>query len=221
MLIAFEGIDGSGKTIQSLALKKRIEDQGLASSLFSFPAYETPVGQLIFNHLHDKNQAFALDPQIVSILYATNRMEMRSKILDALKRNQIVICNRYTYSNVAFQGAKVDLENQPEFISWIEELEFKTFQLPRPDLVVLLLLPPSRAARLIAAKKDQTKQGPDQYERNREFLQKVYDIYQRICNSRDSWIPIQCDSGKEILSKEKITNLVSDAVIPFIEKKGL
>lgn len=218
MLIALEGIDGSGKTVQSLALKTRLEERGLTCSLFSFPAYEKEAGQLIFDHLHDKNQAFAWNPRVVSILYATNRMELRSKIVNALAENHIVICNRYTYSNVAFQGAKVNQNERVEFIKWIEELEFNIFQLPRPDIVIFLKLAPSQTIQFIAAKKDKTEQGADEYERNREFLQQVYEIYLNISESRDNWIPIQCSSGSEIFTKEKVAAQIAEKMLPFLKQ---
>ncbi|MFQ5981452.1 MAG: dTMP kinase [Candidatus Heimdallarchaeota archaeon] len=218
MLITFEGIDGSGKTVQSFALKRRLEENGVNCSLFSFPAYETYMGQLIYKHLHDENQAFVLDPQVVSILYAANRMELRPKILQALEDGDIVICNRYTYSNIAFQGAKVPAARRSKLISWIEELEFNVFQLPRPDIVLLLLLPPLKAAEFIAAKKDKTKQGADQYERNQEFLQDVYTLYQQLADSRDNWIAVRCFSDEESLSKNKVAELVAEAVVPIIKK---
>lgn len=220
MLITFEGIDGSGKTVQSLALKKRLEEHGVNCSLFSFPAYETYMGQLIYKHLHDENQAFVLDPQVISILYAANRMELRPKIRQALEDEDVVICNRYTYSNIAFQGAKVSSNRQIQLISWIEELEFETFQLPRPDLVVLLLLPPPKAADFIAAKKGKTEQGADQYERNREFLQEVYTLYQQIAESRDNWITVRCFSEEEgSFSKNQVAELVAEAVIPIVKRQ--
>ncbi|MHA2497395.1 MAG: dTMP kinase [Candidatus Hodarchaeales archaeon] len=217
MLIAFEGIDGSGKTVQSLALKTKLEERGLSCSLFSFPAYEMEVGQLIFDHLHDKNQAFAWNPRVISILYATNRMELRSKIVNALAENQIVICNRYTHSNVAFQGAKVNRQDQVEFIQWIEKLEFEIFELPRPDIVIFLNLAPSQTVQFIAAKKDKTEQGADQYERNHEFLERVYETYLGISKSRDNWIPIECSSGAEIFSKETVASQIAEKIFPHLK----
>ncbi len=219
MLIVFEGIDGSGKTVQSNALKSYLEDKyGLKCGLFSFPAYETKVGQLIFNHLHDR-QAFSLDPRIVSILYATNRMEFRSEIIRALEINDIVICNRYSYSNAAFQGAKVTLEKRSSFLEWIEDLEFKIFQLPRPDFTILLLLSPLKTPQLIAAKKDQTNEGPDEYELNREFTEQVYSVYKELGKTKDNWIPVKCYSDVEIFSREKVTELVIDALLPKIDQR--
>ena len=219
MLIAFEGIDGSGKTVQSFALKSELESRGLDCSVFSFPVYETRVGQLIFQHLYDQKYAFTLDPYIVSLLYATNRMELRPGILQALQSGQIVICNRYTYSNVAFQGAKIDLQNRSALIGWIEDLEFGIFKLPRPDIVVFLDLSPSKTVHFIKSKKEKTIQGPDQYEQNREFLQSVYNIYQELQNSHDNWISIKCFSSAQVLSKERVSELVNETIIPIIERK--
>lgn len=217
MLIAFEGIDGSGKTVQSLALKAALEERGLTCSLFSFPAYEMEVGQLIFDHLHDKNQAFAWNPRAVAVLYATNRMELRSKIAKALADNHIVICNRYTHSNVAFQGAKVNQKEQVDFIKWIEKLEFEIFQLPRPDIVIFLKLAPSQTVQFIAAKKEKTEQGADQYERNQAFLERVYETYLSLSKSRDNWISIECSSGTEVFSKEAIASQIAEKILPHLK----
>ena len=143
MLIAIEGIDGSGKGTQSRLLVDHLATQGLSVALLSFPRYtETMFGRAVGQFLNGRFGALDdVSPWLVSLLYAGDRFESRDILLQALDTHNVVILDRYVASNIAHQGAKVATNERDEIIQWIEEVEFRVFGLPRADANVLLDLP--------------------------------------------------------------------------------
>ena len=134
LLIAIEGIDGSGKGTQASRLVERLDTDGISCSLLSFPRYsETLFGESIGKFLNgDFGPLEAVAPQLAATLYAGDRFESRGMLLEALATQQVVVCDRYVPSNLAHQGSRVEDERQSELIEWIETIEYDVFQLPRP-----------------------------------------------------------------------------------------
>src|SRR5512134_3716993 len=98
-LIAFEGLDQSGKQTQAEALRDYVVSDGRACELLSFPDYETPVGQEIFRALHGERD---YKPDVMQLLYVTNRYEKRGQIERWLAAGTVVLCDRYLASSVAY-----------------------------------------------------------------------------------------------------------------------
>ena len=121
MLIAIEGIDGSGKGTQTRLLEKRLANEGWGVSMFSFPRYnETFFGREVGNYLDGKFGGLeAVDPKFSSLLYALDRYETAPLIEEALARGNIVICDRYVGSNIAHQCARVPKNKVTEMATWI------------------------------------------------------------------------------------------------------
>jgi dTMP kinase len=100
LLIVFEGIDGSGKTTQARWLAEHLESLGISTWLTREPS-DGPIGQKI--------RSMTTRPNIVEeiLLFTEDRRDhVRRVILPALARGQTVICDRYVYSSVAYQGAR-------------------------------------------------------------------------------------------------------------------
>ena len=131
LLIAIEGIDGSGKGTQASRLVERLDTDGISCSLLSFPRYsETLFGESIGKFLNgDFGPLEAVAPQLAATLYAGDRFESRGMLLEALATQQVVVCDRYVPSNLAHQGSRVEDERQSELIEWIETIEYDVFQL--------------------------------------------------------------------------------------------
>ena len=133
VLIAFEGIDGAGKTTQAHNLKRYLEQKGRDVVVFKEPTMG-PWGRKIASmgrtgrHLTAKEE---------SRYFLEDRKEdVKKNILPALEQGKIVILDRYYYSNMAYQGAK---GLDPSIIE--KENSFA----PKPDLVVLLNISPTAA----------------------------------------------------------------------------
>src|SRR5689334_20562502 len=101
-LIAFEGLDQSGKQTQAEALRDALAASGRVCDLLSFPDYTTAIGTEIHQALHGEREYPA---DVMQLLYVANRYEIRPRIDCALAEGRVVLCDRYVASTVAYGEA--------------------------------------------------------------------------------------------------------------------
>jgi dTMP kinase len=178
LLIAFEGLDQSGKQTQAEHLRARLAGLGRAVELVSFPTYDTPIGAEIRRAL-DGGRHWGAD--VMQLLYIANRYEAKPRIEDALARGTIVVCDRYVASSVAYG------ESQGLDAAWLHDIQR---HLPQPDLTFLLDIAPEVSAQRKTA-------GRDAYERDLALLARVRDSYLRQARAR-GWLCLDAsrDRGK-------------------------
>ena len=132
MLITFEGAEGGGKTTQITLLAQFLRQQGFSVSTTRQPG-GTDIGQQIRNCLHDvKNSAMTAEAEI--LLYAADRAQHTGQFIrPALANGEIVLCDRYTDSTMAYQGygRGLDLDT----LTWVNTFATGGLQ---PDLTFLL-----------------------------------------------------------------------------------
>ena len=208
LLVAIEGIDGSGKGTQARRLHKRLSEAGVPSQLFSFPRYDqTLFGKAVGDYLNGRfGQLHEISPFLVSLLYAGDRFESRQVLLDAMAASEIVICDRYVPSNVAHQGAKSERSELAELVDWIETIEYNIFQLPRPDAVVLLDLPVDASQELVSRKqaRSYTDKAADLHEKDGAYMQQVRTVYQHLAANEPGWHTIDCWQNGKLRSIDSI-----------------
>ena len=102
LLIAFEGLDQSGKQTQAERLKAAVEARGRQAVLLDFPSYETHIGKEIGAGLHGQRD---YAPDTMQLLYVANRYEKRPHVERLLAEGAVVICDRYLASSVAYGEA--------------------------------------------------------------------------------------------------------------------
>src|SRR5438034_11497607 len=126
LLIAFEGLDQSGKQTQAELLRDRLKEDGHKSRLVSFPDYGTSIGEEIARALQGERD---YGPDVMQLLYVANRYERKDEIVRWLEGGLTLVCDRYLASSIAYGEAQgVD----PVWLSEIQKY------LPPPDLTVLL-----------------------------------------------------------------------------------
>ena len=103
LLVAFEGLDQSGKQTQAEQLRDRLQAQGRTVQLLSFPDYETVIGGEIDRALHGERP---YTPDVMQLLYVANRYEWKQQILDAIAAGTIIVSDRYVASSVAYGEAQ-------------------------------------------------------------------------------------------------------------------
>ena len=160
MLIAFEGLDQSGKQTQAEAVRDDITSRQFPARLMSFPDYDTPIGAELHRALHGERD---YPPDVMQLLYVANRYEVRQNLQTWLAAGTTIICDRYAASSVAY-GEAQGLDPV-----WL--MEIQRF-LPRADLTILLDIAPDTAVRRKAA-------GRDRYERDLALLSRVRESYHR------------------------------------------
>jgi dTMP kinase len=194
MLIAFEGLDQSGKETQARTLGSRLELNGYKVRPASFPDYETPIGREIRQALDGQRE---FGPDVMQLLYVANRFEWRPRIETWLAAGDIVICDRYRASSIAYGEA------QGLDATWLDEIQRG---LPVPGITVLLDIAPETAVRRKSA-------GRDKYERDLELLGRVRMSYQRQAAAQ-GWVRINAEAEKDVVAR-----LVEAAVLPRFARR--
>lgn len=216
MLIAIEGIDGSGKGTQSALLVERLHQQGHSTTLLSFPRYEhTTFGAAIGEFLNGKfGQLNEVHPQLAALLFAGDRFESKDMILATAERQDVVVFDRYVASNIAHQAAKLDEPERSQLMQWIDRIEHDVYGLPRPDLTILLDLPATAAQRLIAEKaaRSYTDKAADLQEADGEYLERVRQVYLSLAANHERWHRIDCVARDAIRSIEDVAEQVQSCV---------
>lgn len=223
-LIVIEGTDCSGKETQTNLLMKILENNGIAVTKFSFPNYDSPTGKIIggpylgksiISDSWFKEGAVNVDAKVASLYYAADRKYNLKEISKALDYGINVILDRYSYSNMAHQGGKIeDSSERNELYSWIEKLEFDLLELPIPDIRVFLHMPYEGALILKGNRNDATI---DEHEKSEEHLRKAERAYFEIAE-RFNFYKIECMENGKIKAIDTIQEDLSNFVLKEIQK---
>lgn len=211
-LIVIDGTDGSGKTTQLNILKTRLENEGYEVMVADFPQYNQKSAGLVEEYLSGKyGQADEITPYQASIFYAVDRYDASSKIRNWLQNGKIVLANRYTSANMGHQGGKIDnpLERKA-FFNWLYDLEYKLFNIPKPDLSLILHVEAEISQKLAhdRARTDWSGSKTDIHENNLNHLKKAESVYIEIAESYPEFQLISCTKNSEILTRDEISLLV-------------
>ncbi len=212
MLIAIEGIDGSGKGTQTKLLCERLKSQGVSVAQLGFPRYDaTRFGKRVAEFLNGAYGALdVVDPFLVAGLYAGDRFESRQVIRDLISSNQVVLCDRYVPSNLAYQLAKVDHSRRDSLKTWIEQLEYEIYDLPRADLTIYLELDAETSQALVLKKdvRDYTAHSLDLHEAAQGYLGHVRLEYLQLASQDPAWKIITCCEGERLKTIQEIAEEV-------------
>jgi dTMP kinase len=226
MLVVLEGLDGAGKSTQVKKLREYLE--GIFGSLeyIHFPRYDAPVyGELISRFLRgDFGSNEAVHPQLVALLFAEDRHGAAPGMKKVLASGGTVLLDRYVYSNIAYQCAKLkDGEEAADLREWIFNTEYGDFDLPRPDLNIFLDVPIGFVESKLKSQRggsdrDYLSGGQDIHEADIEFQKKVRDIYRKQCEIDPKFIRIDCsDENGNMLPPGAIFDKVKAVVDSAIQ----
>ena len=226
MLFVIEGLDGAGKSTQVRKLRSYLEEKCGKLEYIHFPRYDAPVyGELISKFLRGGFGVIeAVHPQLVALLYAEDRHGAAPQMRDSLEAGRPVLLDRYVYSNIAYQCAKLSDPSQREALRlWIENTEYGEFDLPRPDLNLFLDVPIGFVeAKLSAQRKGNDRDylggGRDIHEADMEFQRRVREVYLRQCELDPRFLRIDCADGEgRMLPPDDIFDKVRAAVDPVLK----
>jgi dTMP kinase len=194
LLIAFEGLDQSGKQTQAELLRDSLKQQGRKARLISFPDYATSIGEEIARALQGERD---YGPDVMQLLYVANRYERKPDLQRWLDGGLILVCDRYTASSVAY-GEAQGLD--PAWLTSVQKF------LPAPALTIVLDIAPETAVQRKAADRDR-------YERDLALLARVRESYRRQA-AEGSWVVVDGEQPKEIIATEVI-NVVASRLGPL------
>ncbi len=210
-LISIEGIDGSGKNTQTQLLVNNLRELGFSVATISFPQYQSNFfGKEVGNYLNGKIGGLdEIHPKLAAMLYAGDRFESKSTILNLIEQNDFLICDRYTPSNIAHQSAKFSNEQEKlEFINWLSALEYEIYGLPKPTANIFLNVPPYFSDRLVELKEKRsyTNKTKDLHEENKEYLLNVYGQFLKLATTENNWYVIECVNDSQLRSVDSIAS---------------
>jgi dTMP kinase len=203
LFITFEGGEGSGKSLQTRALQRKLNRLNVPVILIHEPG-STPLGERL-TRLLKWAQSTEISPLTELMLFNASRVQLLDEIIKpALKAGKIVICDRYTDSTIAYQGygRRIDIDT----IRNINDIATGAL---KPDLTVLLDIPVSEGF----ARK--TGQAPDRFEKEaRAFHQRVRKGYLQLAGEEPQrWLVIDA-----VLPKEKIKQIIWEKVSSLLSK---
>lgn len=199
-IIAFEGIDGTGKSVQMEQLRARLEQRGLTVGVLSFPDYDSFFGGCVGRYLTKKDGVSAsdVDQRSMALWFAMDRWAAFQGF--DYRRFDVLLINRYVLSNAVYQSIRDRDVDKPDILDFVLELEHRQLKLPQPDLYLILDVD------LSAAQDNVTKKG------YREYVGDEKDEYEK----QDS---IQIRARAKYLSfGERLSNV---QVIPCMEDGAL
>ncbi len=193
-LIAFEGLDQSGKQTQAELLRDWLKQEGRKARLVSFPDYATSIGEEIARALQGERE---YEPDVMQLLYIANRYERKPDLLRWLDGGLMLVSDRYTASSIAY-GEALGLDAR-----WLFDLQ--KF-LPAAWLTILLDIAPETAIQRKAADRDR-------YERDLAMQIRVRESYHRQA-ADDRWLVIDGERPREIIAADVFSAVASRLALP-------
>ena len=227
MFIVLEGVDGSGKSTQIAALSEMFAQKGIPTEYLHFPRFDAPYfGDLIARFLRGElGGVEQVDPYIVAMLYAGDRRDAASMIRGWIQEGKVVICDRYVYSNIGYQCAKVaSAEEREKLREWILSLEYDYFAIPRPDVSLFLDVPFAFTERKLL---QEQREGDDRaylhgkkdiHEQSMELQRQVRQVYIDAAECDETMHVVDCSIDGQMASPEVIFERIMSVITPYLAK---
>lgn len=198
LLVAFEGVDGAGKTTQATLLEGSLREMGFEVVLTKEPT-DSEYGRRIRQIAREGRDGITPEEEL-DLFLKDRELDVTETITPVLKRGGIVLMDRYYFSNIAYQGA---LGLDPAHIQRVNEERF-----PTPDLTLLFVISPEESTRRIAeGREGGTNVG---YEKL-DFLKQVESVYESI----QSPGLVRLDATQSI---DAVAEQINQALSPLLDK---
>ena len=214
-LIVIEGTDGSGKKTQAKILCERIKTLGENCIVQSFPNYDSASSEPVKMYLNGEfGDANCLDAYQANSLYAVDRLCTMQKLKPHIENGGCIVFDRYVESTMLHQAGLIsDIVKRDEFLDYVNNFEFGTLKLPKPDLVVFLDVPIEFSTKL-AQSRQEYKSGnkKDIYEEDVHHLTNAY-LAGKYVAEKYGWIVIKCVKDGKMMTIEEISDLIFNEIM--------
>ena len=225
-LLAFDGVDASGKTTQALLMYERLKNSGYNVKYITFPDYESESSALAKMYLNGEfgENPHDVNPYAASSFYSVDRFASYMKNWKDFYRleNSVVIANRYTTANAVHQTPKLPKNEWAGFLDWLYDFEFSKLAIPRPDLTVFFDMHTDLSLKLLKSRSKENHIPPDIHERDADYLRKSYEAA-RFAAAHLKWETLKCyDDTNGVLTvkpREIILDELTDLIFAKTEMK--
>ena len=215
--IALEGIDGTGKGVQTQLLVNALRERHLRVGVLSFPDYESFFGGEVGKYLSGREgvKANEVDQKSMALWFAMDRREALRRFdtsaLDA------VIFNRYVLSNAVYQSIRKIDAGRPPLLPFVEKLEYEILGLPRPDRQLILDVAPATAAGNVEKKgfREYVGNEKDVYEAEDSLQDRAREMYLRYAARIPGAVVVPCMENGALLPIPAVHALVLKEVLPL------
>ncbi len=225
--IVIEGLDGAGKSTQIKQLQNKLEEKGIKYKYLHFPRTDSPIfGDLVAKFLRGElGDIGSVNPYLVALIYAGDRNDAAKMINEWMDTDHLVIIDRYVYSNIAFQCAKIkDNKEKAELSDWIKNYEYEYNKIPKPDLSIFLDVPFNFTKKKLTEvrtgdDRDYLNGKKDIHEEDLSFQEQVREVYLTLTENEKDFNRINCndDNTGEMLPPVEIFSKIN----ALLEEKNI
>lgn len=227
MFVVLEGLDGAGKSTQVQLLRRFFEERGMKTEYLHFPRFDAPVyGELIARFLRGEfGAADEVNSYLVALIFAGDRAEAATHIRTWLDEGRVVILDRYVYSNIAYQCAKLEGtdDDRRHLQQWILDLEYNHNRIPHPDVSLFLDVPMAFVERKLAEQRegddrDYLRGRQDIHEASIDLQRRVRETYLEAAKSDERLRVVDCsDLAGAMHTPEMTFARIRETLTPYLK----
>jgi dTMP kinase len=221
MIIAIDGIDGTGKGTQAKILEEYLTEKKFKVKVVSFPMYNSFFGKMISDYLNGNfGSLYSVNPKLASLLYAQDRQYYFKNT--PVLTDEIIIFDRYVNSNIAHHASKIDEKERQVFIDWIIELEYQINNIPKPDISFILDMEVENSMLNVSRKKkrEYTDSTHDLHEANADYLIETRKIFLLLVNGINTHL-IKCDNNKIMKNQNDIAKEINSYIDALLQVRHI
>ena len=218
VIITIDGVDSSGKGLQSKMLFDKLVSLDKKVTKVSFPDYESDSSAPVRMYLSGKlgQSVDSVNAYAASLFFAVDRyISYKQSWIENYNAGEIVICDRYVSSNAIHQSIKLPAKDRDEFLEWIDDVEYDRMGLPRPDVVIFLDVPVDVAMKLMSGRYNGDESKKDIHEADIEYLKKCHNAAEYACN-KFGWQRIECVRDGVLRTPEDIHEEIMSIIKKYI-----
>lgn len=197
MLIAIEGVDGSGKRTLTDGLRAQLQRAGKSVASLAFPRYgQSITADLAAEALHGQHGDLAESVYAMATLFALDRAGAVGEIERLLREHDVVILDRYVASNAAYSAARLHQDAAGDAVAWVHTLEYERLALPAPDWQILLAVPAELAGQRARNRAESDPgRARDSYERDDGLQRRTGAVYAELADAGWSgrWLVVDAE----------------------------
>lgn len=217
--IVIEGTDGSGKATQVALLKDHFDKNNIDHEMTDFPQYDNFSGAFVAKYLRGEYGGVnEVGPYTASVFYAVDRYDKSFDIRKWLEQGKTVLSNRYISANMGHQTAKIEHNHDRDrYLDWLCAFEYDLMKIPRPDVTILLYMPPEVGQLLVDSKADRAYthgKKRDIHEADLDHLKKASEAY-LYCAQKYGWSVVSCVELGKLLTPDEIHQRVLAVLRPI------